>query len=183
MHVRRVVTGHDASGKSVFVSDELVEPVTLDLMPGAEWHQLWGADEPPRFPGAGAQPKAPTYFPPVGGYRFAMFTLPAAGQAELPDDLDLAAAVAEIEAKLPGMAEYLEHDNPGMHTTATIDFEIVLDGEMILELDDGAEVALQRGDTVVQNGTRHRWTNRGASPARLGVFICGAHHDTITRQR
>lgn len=45
MKVRRVVTGQDASGKSVFVSDEEVEPVTLELLPGAEFHRLWGADE------------------------------------------------------------------------------------------------------------------------------------------
>src|SRR6476620_7077281 len=50
MDVRRVVTGHDGDGKAVFVSDTTVAPVTLALLPGSEFHQLWGADEPPRFP-------------------------------------------------------------------------------------------------------------------------------------
>ncbi len=50
MKVRRVVTGQDASGKSVFVSDEEVEPVTLELLPGAEFHRLWGADETSKLP-------------------------------------------------------------------------------------------------------------------------------------
>ncbi len=50
---------------------------------------------------------------------------------------------------------------------------------MILELDDGAEVALNPGDTVVQNGTRHRWRNPGHVPARLALFVCGAAHDNV----
>jgi quercetin dioxygenase-like cupin family protein len=70
----------------------------------------------------------------------------------------------------------MEPDDPGMHTTPTIDFEVVLSGEVILELDDGAEVTLRPGDTVVQNGTRHRWRNEGSDPAVLAVFICGAEH-------
>ena len=85
-------------------------------------------------------------------------------------------AFAEMEEKLPGLAGHMEPDAPGMHTTATIDFEVVLDGEVWLELDDGVEVHLKPGDCVVQNGTRHAWRNRGSVPARLAVFIVGAHH-------
>ena len=77
---------------------------------------------------------------------------------------------------MPGLTGYMEPDAPGMHTTDTIDFEVVLDGEVWLELDDGAEVHLQTGDTVVQNGTRHAWRNRGDVTARMAVFIVGAHH-------
>ena len=54
-----------------------------------------------------------------------------------------------------------------MHTTDTIDFEYVLSGEIALELDDGAEVVLHPGDTVVQNGTRHRWHNRSSERGSL----------------
>jgi quercetin dioxygenase-like cupin family protein len=85
------------------------------------------------------------------------------------------AAMGEIEAKLPGLMAHMEIDDPGMHTTDTTDFEIVLSGEIVLELDDGAEVTLSPGDTVVQNGTRHRWRNPGTEPAVLGVFLVGAH--------
>jgi len=66
-----------------------------------------------------------------------------------------------------------------MHTTDTIDFEVVLDGTIILELDDGAQVTLNLGDTVVQNGTRHRWKNPGDEPARLALFIVGASHAAV----
>ena len=180
MEVRRVVTGHDAAGKAVFVSDEPVAPVTTALSPGAEFHQLWGADEAPRFPDGGERPAAPTYFPPVGGFRFGHFTLPPEGSAELPPDLDIPAALADMEAKLPGMTSYMEPDAPGMHTTATIDFEVVLSGQVTLELDDGASVTLEPGDTVVQNGTRHRWSNPGDVPVVIAVFLVGAHHDRVT---
>jgi mannose-6-phosphate isomerase-like protein (cupin superfamily) len=179
MDARRVVTGHDAAGKAVFVSDERVEPVTLALLPGSEFHQLWGTDVPSTFPDDGSRPEAPRYFPPVGGVRFGFFTIPPDGGQGAPADLDLAAAFAEFDVKLPGMAEYLEREQPGMHTTATVDFGVVLSGSAILELDDGAKVALAPGDTYVQNGTRHRWSNTGTVPAVLAVALVGAHHRNV----
>jgi len=174
MQVRRVVTGHDAADKAIFVSDQQVDPITLGLLPGAEFHRLWGADETPTFPDDGAEPSGPTYFPAVGGFRFGFFSLPPAG-TRTPDDVDLNQAVAEVEAALPGMLSHMEPDEPGMHTTDTIDFEVVVSGEVVLELDDGVEKLLGPGDTVVQNGTRHRWENRGPEPVVIAVFMVGAH--------
>jgi mannose-6-phosphate isomerase-like protein (cupin superfamily) len=177
MNVRRVVTGHDARGKAVFVSDADVPPITVTLLPGVEFHRLWGGDAAPQFPDDGSMPAAVSYFPPLGGFRFGLFTIPP-GKSAIPPpaNTNVAAALQELEAKLPGLAGYMEPDAPGMHTTPTIDFEVVLGGEVILELDEGAEVTLRPGDTVVQNGTRHRWRNEGSGPATLAVFICGAHH-------
>jgi hypothetical protein len=178
MPVRRVVTGHDANGKSVFASDALIEPTTVALLPGSEFHQLWGADAAPTFPDDGSRPSTAAYFPPVGGFRFGMFTVPPHGSVSV-GDIDMAAAFAEMETALPGLAGHMEPDAPGMHTTATIDFEVVLEGEVWLELDDGAEVHLRVGDTVVQNGTRHAWHNHGTTMARLAVFLIGANHDKV----
>lgn len=172
MRIRRVVTGH-SEGRSVFVSDEEVEPVTTALNPGVEFHRLWGADETPTFPDQGALPAPVTYFPPLGGYRFGFFTLPP-GEMKLPEDLDLSAAVQELEQVLPGMLSHLEPADPGMHTTDTIDFEVVVSGRVILELDDGAEKVIGPGETVVQNGTRHRWRNPGPDPVVIAVFMVGA---------
>jgi quercetin dioxygenase-like cupin family protein len=75
---------------------------------------------------------------------------------------------------LPGMAEVLETDNPGMHTTDTVDFDVILSGEIYLELDDGAEVLLKAGDCVVQNGTRHAWRNRSSENCVIAVTLVGA---------
>lgn len=178
MNVRRVVTGHDGSGKAVVASDEEVEPVTVALSPGSEFHRLWGADAAPSFPDDGSMPAHTTYFPPVGGFRFGLFSVPPA--TTVPADLDVPAALAEMEEKLPGLAGHMEPEHPGMHTTATVDYEYVIEGEVVLELDDGVEVTLRPGDTVVQNGTRHAWHNRGDTTARLVVVLVGAHHSEVS---
>ena len=172
MKVRRVVTGH-RQGKATFVSDEEVQATPVGLLPGSETHRLWGADRAPTFPDAGAPTDQPTYFPPVGGYRFAFFTLPPAG-VQAPPDLDMPVAQREMDEKLPGLLASMEPNGEGMHTSDTIDFEDVLSGEFTHELDDGAEKILRPGDTVVQNGTRHRWINRGKDPAVVAGFMVGA---------
>ena len=178
--VRRVVTGHDSNGKAVFASDEVVPPVQTALSPTSSFHVLWAGDEAPRFPDDGTRPPFTTYFPPVGGFRFGLFTLPPHGEPAPGPDVDIAAALNELNTALPGLLDHMEPADPGMHTTATVDFEVVLSGEVGLELDDGASVHLHPGDTVVQNGTRHRWSNPGDEPATLAVFICGAHHEGVT---
>lgn len=172
MDTRLVVTGHDDNGKAVFARDDVVAPITLSMMPGTEFHRLWGSDGPQTYPDSGAAPQAPSYLPPVGGFRFVLFTLPPEGDVDYPDDME--SAVDEVEAKLPGMMTTMEPDEPGMHTTETTDFDIVLSGTVVLELDDGAEVTLTQGDVVVQNGTRHRWRNPGTEPAVLGTAMVGA---------
>ena len=158
MKVRRVVTGH-RDGKAVFVSDQEVQSTevqatTAAILRSAEIYRLWGGDRAPTFPDDGSPPEQPTVFPPVGGYRFVILTLPPAGAQAPPDNEPKAA---------------------GMHATDTIDFGVVLSGEIVLELDDGAETTLRPGDTIVQNGTRHRWTNRGQDPAVLAAVLVGAH--------
>ena len=88
MHVRRVVTGATKEGKSVVVSDTRVSAITLDVAPGYEFCRLWGADETVRLPSYGSPPSYPAYFPPVGGFRFGLFTVPPEARVEL-EDLDV----------------------------------------------------------------------------------------------
>jgi mannose-6-phosphate isomerase-like protein (cupin superfamily) len=173
MAIRRVVTGVNADGVSVFASDETVEAVTPALMPGLAFHRLWGQDDPAVAPQDGAAPPAHAYFPPAGGYRVGTFTVPPDATPP-PDGVDVEAGLAEIESSLPGLIAHMEPDHPGMHTTATIDFEYVVSGRVVLELDDGAKVELGPGDTVVQNGTRHAWRNPFDEPATLVVVLIGA---------
>ena len=173
MKVRRVVTGHTPKGKATVASDIEVEAITVALMPGMEHYRLWGADEVPTLPDDGSPRPIPAYFPPVGGFRFGLFTIPPESVAR-PENLDIEVAMKEFEDKLPGIAAYMESDHPGMHTTDTIDFEYVISGEVWLELDDGLEVHLRAGDTVVQNGTRHTWHNKGSEPCRMVLCMVGA---------
>lgn len=173
MNVRCVVTGQTKSGKSVFVRDAPVEPITLSSLPGFGFHRLWGSDSVPKLPSDGTAPPHARYFPPQSGFRFGFFTLPPEAP-EAAGPADVGPAFAELQQKLPGMAEVLELDNPGMHTTDTVDFDVILSGEVYLELDDGAEVLLKAGDCVVQNGTRHAWRNRSSRSCVIAVTLVGA---------
>jgi mannose-6-phosphate isomerase-like protein (cupin superfamily) len=160
MQIRRVVTGQTADGKSVFVSD--------DVLADDQFGQLWGSDGTVALPTDGAEPKWTGFFPPASGFRFLVWTLPAG-----PVNAD-AVALDQVNEKFPGLLDAMELEHPGMHTTDTVDFDIVLSGEVWLELDDGAEVMLSTGDCVVQNGTRHAWHNRSNEPATVASALVGA---------
>jgi mannose-6-phosphate isomerase-like protein (cupin superfamily) len=79
-----------------------------------------------------------------------------------------------VRQKLPGMLDVLEPDHPGMHTTDSVDFDVVVFGEVVMELDDGAEVVLKAGDCVIQNGTRHAWHNRSSDVCVIAFSLVGA---------
>jgi quercetin dioxygenase-like cupin family protein len=78
-------------------------------------------------------------------------------------------------ARLPGLAEAFERDGSQMHATPTLDYALVLDGELWLELDDGETVHLAAGDIVVQQATRHAWRNKGERAATIAFFMLGAN--------
>jgi hypothetical protein len=156
MNVRGLMTGHDAQGKAVIVDDHVVEPTTVALT-STVYHELWRADSMPTVPNSGTNGPKTTFLPPVGGYRFFVFTFPPGdGSADL-EGVDIEAGLRELQEKLPGMLETNEYDQAGMHTTNTVDMEIVPSGEIVLELDDGVETTLRARDVNIQNGTRHRW--------------------------
>lgn len=178
MGIRRVVTGHDDAGKAVLASDTEVQPITLSLLPGAEFFRMWGADETLSFPDDGSEPSNIHYFPPLNGFRFGLFSV-VPDSAVFVEDLDFEAALAEMEGAMPGMASHMEPDNPGTYTTASIDDEFVVSDRVVLELDDGATKELSASDTVVQNGTRHAWRNPYDEPCLMVVVLIGANHKAV----
>jgi len=102
LKVRRAVTGHTAEGKATVASDTVVEPITTALVPGMAFHRLWGADAAPVFPDDGSPRPSEQYFPPLGGFRFLMFTVPPGSRAAVTAPVaDLGAAVAEFEVNSP----------------------------------------------------------------------------------
>ncbi|MFF0490479.1 cupin domain-containing protein [Nocardia sp. NPDC004068] len=171
--IRRVVTGHDAEGKARVVDDAMVEPLTTDLIPGVAAYRLWGRDDHPTFPDDGSPRPAPTWFPPRNGSRFMINEIPP-GTPTPHADLDLPAALADLERKMPGAMAVQEPGGDGMHTTDTIDYVMVVSGEVTLELDDGERTVLRAGDVVVQNGTRHGWRNHGTEPCVIVGVAVGA---------
>lgn len=175
MKVRRVVTGHDRDGKSRVVDDRDVEAITTELMPGFAAYRLWGRDERPTFPDDGSPRHAEAWYPPRDGSRFMINTIPP-GEPTAPADLDLASALEVLERQMPGAMAAQEPDGAGMHTTDSIDYVLVVSGEVTLELDDGDHRLLHAGDVVIQNGTRHAWRNHGTDPCVIVGVAIGADH-------
>ena len=134
---RRIVTGHDASGKSVVLSDAPT-PKTLDIGTAA-FHEIWITDRTPvQIAATEAEPTdRPVRTPPPADGVLVRFTEQAPG-AESP-----------------------------MHRTETVDVGVVLEGETCLLLDDGSETRVGVGDAVVQRGTNHAWANRSDRPVRM----------------
>ena len=180
--VRRVVTGRSGP-RSAIAEDSLVEPVVAAALPGYSWHRIWSLDQPPagreglegqqgREGQQGSPPGAgQAHFPPPGGLRFTIYTVPPQGTG--PAAERTAGAERELERALPGRSRYMEAGQDGMHRTPTLDLICVLSGEIWLELDDG-EIHLRPGDCVVQNGTRHAWRNRSGTPCSMAIVLIGA---------
>ena len=135
--VRRIVTGHDADGRAVFVGDERLEEGPL----GA---QIWSTAELP----------ADNSDPTDGGRREIGIASPGGS----------AIRVMTIE---PG------HRSP-MHRTQTIDYGVVIEGSIGLELDDGATKTVGPGEVVVQRGTIHAWVNSTDRPCRIAFIVLAA---------
>jgi quercetin dioxygenase-like cupin family protein len=147
---RRIVTGHDASGRSVVLSDAPT-PKTLDIG-SAAFHEIWITDETPvRIAATEPEPTdRPVRTPPPAGGVMVRFTEMAPGE-----------------------------ESP-MHRTETVDVGVVLEGETWLLLDDGSETRVRAGDAVVQRGTNHAWANRSDSPVRMVfVLIDGTLTDEL----
>jgi quercetin dioxygenase-like cupin family protein len=169
--VRRVVTGHDADGKSVVVEDGR-PPRTFASPPGPDGIStsiVWASDGPMTVPHTSGDPTPhlDAFFPEAGGTRFFVITHPpGSGVTKM--------AVNEGGATADGMSVGGVSDAAMMHATDTVDYAIVVFGQMWLELSDGEEVLLNPGDCVVQNGTWHGWRNRGDVPCMVAFVVIGA---------
>jgi quercetin dioxygenase-like cupin family protein len=163
VHIRRIATGHDASGKAVIASDEqmdgLVAPGT-----GTIW-RMWSADEPALYPDDGSDPGAAAVYPPLNGFRFHAFEIPAATAMIAPEDRSIDET---------GVSSVFEDGGDGMHRTDTTDLLVLMSGSVQLEVDDGVTTVFNAGDFIIQNGTRHKWTNVGDQPALFAAVTIGA---------
>ena len=182
--VRRVVTGHDEEGKAVFISDgRPARSIAFDTLPGLEFVELWATEAVPQIPVNNFEPSADiaSFVPPPVGTRFRIVRFPSGLEMSklIEGGFDAVAFRNEYKSKIPGLAETHEVEDPSMHETATIDYGIVLSGEIDLELDEGKEVHLKAGDCIIQNGTRHGWRNPGAGPCVIAFIMIGAERGAV----
>ena len=160
--MRRLVTGIDADGKSVFVHDgPCPQPVSGA---GFELGALWASTPDTRLgeSGTDAAIGKTSTVPPPGATVFTYVVI--------PPDADAARGHADT---VSASADFNVEDDGRMHRTDTIDYGVLLAGELWLELDDGRQQLLKAGDSFVQNGTRHAWHNRGSEPAIMCAVMIG----------
>lgn len=175
MKARRVVTGH-ADKKAVIVSDgQTRKNKDFVHVSGMSSTLLWETRATPVVAHDGSDPisEQSSYIPRPGETRLMIVVFPPDSVMMSPS-FDPAAAGQEYMEHMPDLAQKFETDNPGMHTTDTVDYGIVLEGEISLEVDDGRQVHLKPHDVVVQNGTRHAWRNKSDKPVKMAFVLIGA---------
>ncbi len=173
MSTRCVVTGHDAEGNAVFASDTKVAAQALTVFDPYAYTMMWSGASIPRFPNDGAPPGCQQFFPPAGGVRFFKMTVPPSSRRTFTQE-QISEGFAEMQAIVPGLATHMERRNLGLHTSDTVDFGYVIDGEIWLELDHGEQRQLLAGDAFVQSATRHAWRNKADRPCTMLFVLVGA---------
>lgn len=169
--IRRVITGHDENGKSVFIVDGDATAVKeMASMPGLALTDIWQTGGAPasNAGNADAADRPVVLEPPANGTIFRVVEFPPdsrwRGRADARD------AFGSIGAD---HATDDSSDDPMMHKTATVDYLLVLKGEIWAILDDG-EVCLKQGDVMVQRGTNHSWSVRTDEPCLLAAVLVSA---------
>jgi Cupin domain len=157
--MKRVVTGHDAQGRSVFVIEDVPQPVVLDKAGGLRLTELWATPN---------ETRVRRIEPDPGGTVFRVIDYPP--DSERLKRIDPEAHFASMGAEA---APREKRRHPGMHRTRTLDYAIVLAGEIYAVLDEG-EVRLEAGDVLVQRGTNHAWSNRSDRPCRIAFVLVDA---------
>jgi hypothetical protein len=175
---KRALTGRDDAGKSVFkLFDVTPAVVEIDSNPGLTFYELYMTEDVPRLSGLEPDPmlKGTKAFPGPGGTMFRLISYPPKRPEgwTRPPGSTFESGLKELSEKVPGMGDHFERGDPGMHTSDTIDYGVVVRGEMTLELDDGQKVHLRQGDCIVQNGTRHRWRNPLPEPCLMAFISVG----------
>jgi hypothetical protein len=172
---RRVVTTATEQGQPIVAQDG--EPPRTSHSrhtPGFAASLVWATTTDTVLGGVLSDPTLTTrsFVPPPGETRVLTVTLPPETVVAGPDFDPVAARAEQLEI-LPGLAELFEADNPGMHRTDSVDYGVVLDGKVTLDLGDGKTTELLAGDIIVQNGARHAWRNPGTNPATVFFVLVG----------
>jgi hypothetical protein len=169
--IRRVVTGHDRNGKSIFLEDRKA-PNVLEMasMPGVALTDLWRTETSPAS-NSGSKDTAAGKIklePPARGTILRIVEFP-------PDKVWRKAADAKKAFASIGAGGAPDHASADamMHATATVDYIIVLKGEIYAIMDKG-EKLLKPGDVLIQRGTNHSWSVRGKEPCVIAAILVGA---------
>jgi hypothetical protein len=171
--IRRVVTGHNAQGKSIFIMDGPASSVHSRGTGATASTELWVTNGAPAN-NAGSEDPTVTQPrrlpPPTNGTVFRV--------VEYPPDSQRVAALRAPDSTHDAKAEGYVRDlanarHPGFHKTDSIDYAIVLSGEIYALMDEG-ELLLKTGDVLIQRGTSHAWSNRTEQPCLVAFVLIDA---------
>ena len=181
---RRIVTGHDAAGKAVILEDG---PPSRVFRVGGEmgpmFYEVWNTRETPApiDRASGEPPEAGVILaPPPNGTRIRVLEIPP----DRDDFKDITPEQARAHFAEVGAGDASSHTGDSsrhafMHRTETIDYGVVLEGELVLLVDEG-ETTVRAGDIVIQRGTNHGWANRSDRPCRIAfILIDGKFEDGL----
>jgi mannose-6-phosphate isomerase-like protein (cupin superfamily) len=166
---RRIVTGHDAQGKAVALFDGAV--AARQRSPGGNAvTMLWVTEETPvAHSGSADRAEAKVGVPPPqNGSIFRIVDFPPATSDVPPVDHHKMLVEMGID---PATQGYMRHRHT--HRTRSIDYAVILDGEIDMLMDD-TEVHMKAGDVLVQQGTNHAWVNNGTKPCRIAFILIDA---------
>jgi hypothetical protein len=167
--IRRIVTGDDAQGRSRIIEDAPASAVRSGAQrPGYRALNVWRtAESPARINAPDTTPEHRGILPPKGGTILRIIDFP-------PEPKDPQALKRMLDATFGGIYNDAAHDkqarHPGMHRTETLDYAIVLEGEIWAVMDEG-ETLMRAGDVLIQRGTNHAWANRSAKTARIAFVL------------
>ncbi len=180
--IHRIVTGHDDEGRAIVVTEGALPSVNrLPTIPGTVFHEVWSTQGMPVVIGNTPDPTLGRLMlpPPRHGTRMRFVDIPPDtedflkhGAARMKDAFN---AIGDESASTvrPGSP------HPLMHRTESIDYGILISGEIVLILDED-EVVLKPGSVVIQRGTNHAWANRTSETARmLFILIDGQYEPAL----
>ncbi len=171
--IRRVVAGKDESGKAVAIADGIITNTFTNKDMGVASTLLWATNSSPADMSSRDDPAGRRIGmqPPPNGTIFSIIEF--APQKLVQSDPELRKQMMRKMGLGPEGGFRPNHVLPGMHRTRTLDYVLVLSGEIDLVMDD-SEVHLKQGDVVVQKGSNHAWVNRGETPCRIAAVVIDA---------
>jgi mannose-6-phosphate isomerase-like protein (cupin superfamily) len=168
--IRRIVTGHDAKGRSRIVEDAPARAVrTVSGRPGYRAVNVWRTeDSPVKINSRDSTAEHQGILPPKGGTILRIIDFP-------PEPSDPGELKRMLDSTFGGIYKDAAHDkrpgvHPGMHCTETVDYAIVLEGEIYAVMEE-EETLMRAGDVLIQRGTNHAWANRSEKTARIAFVL------------
>jgi mannose-6-phosphate isomerase-like protein (cupin superfamily) len=170
---RRVVTGKDDTGKAVALIDAVAANVRERKEMGAASTLLWVTDSIPAHFSRDADAAARNVgiHPPANGTVFRVVEFAPA--SDIHSDYETRLGIMKEMGLVPEGPTRERPRDPGMHQTNSVDYAVIVSGEIDMLLDD-SEVHLRAGDVVVQQGTNHAWVNRGDQPCKVAFILIDA---------